>query len=114
RPMDILHDEGHGSAPAETLEQDDEDVEQSGLGPFRRRARRAIAGGLEGRPRREMRGALEESRHEPGQLPRGWVDESIQDRPVLGSDEAAERLGDRSEREALVRPKAHAAALEGP
>ena len=70
RPVDVLHDERHGPPLAETLEQDDEAVEQAGLGPFRRRVRPEIAM------------VLEELRDEPGQLSRGRIDQFVEDRPV--------------------------------
>ena len=100
RPVDVLHDDGHRSPPAETLQQDREAVEQAGLGPFRRRVRRDVAM------------SVEEFRHEPGQLPGRPIDQAVEDRPVRGPGQAAERLRDRGEWQPLVRAKADAAAFE--
>jgi hypothetical protein len=98
-PVDVLDDEDHRLALAETLEQDEEAIEQAGLGPFGRR----LGGGLSAR---------DQLRDEPAELARRRVDQAVEDGRVRHPEEPSKRLGDRGERQAFLRTQADAAAVE--
>ena len=100
RPVDVLDDEDHRLALAETVEQDEEAIEQAGLGPFGRR----LGGGLSA-----TAGQLGD---EPAELARRRVDQAVEDGRVRQPEEASKRLGDRRERQAFLRTQADAPAIE--
>jgi hypothetical protein len=99
-PVDVLDDEHHRLALAQALEQDEETIEQARLGPLGRR----LGAGLGA--------AGDELGDEPTELPRRRVDQAGEDGGVRDPEEAAKRLGDRGERQSLLRAQADASAVE--